>query len=87
MSHQKVKDEKFDKKVTVNDNFLHVYQGEVESWRKELKAFSSDKILVAFAWCHEEELQLANMFPEFLACNVTFGVTKEQINLFLIAGI
>ena len=38
-------------------------------------------------WCHDEELQLANMFPEFLACDVTFGVTKEQRNLFLIAGI
>ena len=27
------------------------------------------------------------MFPEFLACDVTFGVTKERRNLFLIAGV
>ena len=37
--------------------------------------------------CSDDELRLANMFPEFLSCDVTFGVTKEQRNLFLFAGI
>ena len=45
------------------------------------------KILVAFAWCHEEELCFCQIFSEFLGCDVTFGVTKERIKLFLIAGI
>ena len=44
-------------------------------------------MLVAFAWCHDEELRYFKMFPEFLSCNVTFGVTKERRNLFLIAGV
>ena len=67
--------------------FISVYQDQVEAWRKLLQIGDSQKILVAFAWCHDEELRAATMFPEFLACDTTFGVTKEQRNLFLFAGI
>ena len=42
---------------------------------------------MAFAWCHDDELQNARKFPEFWACDTTFGVTKEQLYLFFIAGI
>ena len=37
--------------------------------------------MVAFDWCHDEELRGAIMF------NTTFDVTKEQRNIFLSAGI
>ena len=70
-----------------NDEFISVYQNEVESWRKLLQVGTNNKILVAFAWCHDDELQNARKFPEFWACDTTFGVTKEQRNLFLMAGI
>ena len=42
---------------------------------------------ITFAWCHEEELCLTKMLPDFLACGVTFGVNKEQRNMFLIVGV
>ena len=70
-----------------NDEFISVYKDEVETWRKKLKVGNDNKILVAFAWCHDDELQNAIKFPEFWACDTTFGVTKEQRNLFLMAGI
>ena len=44
-------------------------------------------MLVAFAWCHDEELRFRQVFPEFLGCDVTFGVKRERRILFLIAGI
>ena len=70
-----------------NDEFISVYQHEVETWRKLLKVGTNNKILVAFAWSHDDELKNAMKFPEFWACDTTFGVTKEQRNLFLMAGI
>ena len=30
---------------------------------------------------------MTKMFPEFLDCDVTFGVNKEQRNLFLLVGV
>ena len=72
---------------TGNAAYISVYQNEVESWRKLLKVGNDDKLLVAFAWCHDDELQNAKKFPEFWASDTTFGVTKEQRNLYLVAGI
>ena len=42
---------------------------------------------MAFAWCHDDGLQNARKLPEFCACDTSFSVTKEQRNLFLVAGI
>ena len=58
--------------------FKPEYQDEVIFQHDVLKIARGDEILVAFARCHNEESQLANMFPEFLACDFTFGVTNEQ---------
>ena len=60
---------------------------ETESWRSSLKMTDSDQIMVAFAWCHDEENRKYKMFPEFLACDMTFGVNKEKRNLFICTGI
>ena len=70
-----------------NTAYISVDQTEVESWRKLLKLYNTNKLLVAFAWCYDDELQNARKFPESWACDTTFGVTREQRNLFLIAGI
>jgi len=67
--------------------YISVYQNKVASWRKLLKVNDKATLLVAFAWCHDNKLRLARMFPEFFACDTTFGVSKEQRNLFLFAGI
>ena len=45
------------------------------------------KILVALAWMHEENQRNIFMFPEVLSADVTFGVCKEQRNLFRIVGV
>ena len=42
---------------------------------------------MAFAWCSDESLCMARMFPEYIACDTIFVVTKEQSNLFVVAGI
>ena len=88
VTSQKRRDDNAATLIEGNDTeYISVYKDEVEAWRKLLQVGDTQKILVAFAWCHDEELRAANMFPEFLACDTTFGVTKEQRNLFLFAGI
>ena len=44
-------------------------------------------MLVAFVWLSNEDLCLSIMFPEYMACDTIFGVTREQSNLFVVAGI
>ena len=76
-----------DSSQILDSNVISVYEDQVSKWRLALKLKDDRTLLVAFAWCHDEELRLARMFPEFMACDTTFGVTKEQRNLFLFAGI
>ena len=71
----------------IDSTVISVYEDQVSEWRRALKIKDDQSLLVAFAWCHDEELRLARMFPEFMACDTTFGVTKEQRNLFLFAGV
>jgi len=87
VTYRKNKDDNLDNETVVNEDYISVYQSEIDLWRDALTVDKGEKILVAFAWCTDDDLRLANMFPEFLACDVTFGVTKEQRNLFLFAGI
>ena len=54
---------------------------------KLLKLGNSNKMLVVFTWCHDDELQNTRKFPEFWVCDTTIGVTQEQRNWFLVAGI
>ena len=70
-----------------NKEAISVYQDEVATWRKQLSISDATQILVSFAWCHDEQLRLTRMYPEFLACDVTFGVTKEQRNLLVFVGV
>ena len=46
-----------------NEDYIYVYNDQVEAWRKELKIGDDDKLLISFAWCHDEELRAARMFP------------------------
>ena len=44
-------------------------------------------MLLAFAWSTVEEQRMANMFPEFIAFDVTSQTNKEKRDLFLAAGL
>jgi len=76
VTYRKNKNENSANATLVDESFISVYKNSVESWRNELKLEDSKEMLVAFAWCHDEELRYFKMFPEFLSCDVTFGVTK-----------
>ena len=59
----------------------------IETWRKQLKIGDEDKILVAFAWCHDDEKRKMLMFPEFWATDMTFGLNIERRQLLTVAGV
>ena len=87
VTRQKRKVDTKSHEIALNEDFIRVYRDDVELWRMLLRVGDSQKILVAFAWCHDEELRRVRMSPEFLACDTIFGVTTEQRNLFLFAEI
>lgn len=60
---------------------------EISQWRKDLQIGDGKKILVALAWMHKEHQRKVYMYPEVLCADVTFGVCKEQRNLFRICGV
>ena len=60
-----------------NEDYIYIYNDQVKAWRKELKIEDDDELLVAFAWCHDEELRTARVFPEFWGCDTTFRFTQE----------
>jgi hypothetical protein len=69
----------------VNSDALDIE--EIKNWRKMLNVNDGKKILMAFAWTHHEEKRKAHMFPEVFSADVTFGICKEQRNLFRICGV
>jgi hypothetical protein len=52
-----------------------------------LKIEDEDQILVAFAWCHDDEKRKMLMFPEFWATDMTFGLNIECRQLLTVAGV
>ena len=59
----------------------------MSTWREQLKITDEDQLLDVFAWFNDDELRAARTFPEFMVCDIAFGVTKEQRKLFMFAGI
>ena len=66
---------------------MSIYRDEISAWCKSLKLGDNQTILVTFAWCSDEDLRMARTFPEYMAYDTTFGVTKEQRSMFVVAGI
>jgi hypothetical protein len=60
---------------------------EIESWRNDLCLGGNNEILVSFAWSHIEESRKLCMFPEFVACDLTFGVNRQRRPLFVMSGV
>ena len=80
------KKEKRDELIVEDEEleYISVYSNEISAWRRNLNIRDDRTILVIFAWCSDEVLRLAKIFPEYMACGTIFGVTKEQKNLFLL---
>ena len=66
---------------------MFVYRDEIAAWRKIFKLRDDQTILVASTWCNDEDLSMARVFPEYMDCDTTFGVTREQRNMFVLADI
>ena len=66
------------------DEYFHK---SVRNWRDALQLKSTNNVLVAFACAHDDEVKNTEMYPEFLAADVTFGVNRERRDLLLVAGI
>ena len=54
--------------------------------KKLFRSGDSQHISVAFFCSYNVELRNVRMYPDFLACKTTFGVTKEQRCLFIFTG-
>ena len=52
----------------------------IQDWRDELELNDSNNILVAFAWTYDDKLKSIEMYPEYLAADVTFGITPCSRN-------
>lgn len=59
---------------------------ECQLWRKELLLNNNEEILVSCAWCHDEEKRKADMYPEYLSVDTTFGMNKQKRSLFTAVG-
>ena len=55
---------------TLKDKWLK----DVHNVWQSLKLDGSNKILVALAWSHDEEVRKAKLFPEYVAADTTFGL-------------
>ena len=54
-----------------------MYSDEISGWCRNLKPRDDQTVLVAFIRCSDEDLRLARVFPEYMACDTKFGVIKE----------
>ena len=65
-------------KSTLTPNELDLVRS-TKNWRESLSLSKSTRdVLVVFAWAHNDELRNAEMYPEFLAGDITFGDNKER---------
>ena len=68
------------------ENNCLAHEIEIDSWRKSLGLNENREILVAFAWAHDLELRMLQMFPEFVAIDGTFGVNRQRRSLLTATG-
>ena len=83
--YQKPRSNKKEMTVVLAETILQKYIEDVKAQRNSLRLKDSNDMLVAFAWCHDDEMRKANKFPEYIACDTTFGVNKQQRALLVFA--
>jgi hypothetical protein len=69
------------------ENQISFDETSIDFWHNSPKLSSTNNVLVAFAWAHDDELRNVEMFPEILGIDVTFGVNKERRDLLIAAGV
>ena len=68
-------------------NVVAVSEKDMFNWRNELEVTGTQKILVAFAWCHNDEYRNIQMSPHFLSGDMTFGCNRLKRNIYILNGI
>ena len=86
VTHHRKRGEKNAQTTSSSDSAVGVSTAHMSDWRQELKV-TNDKILVAFAWVHDEDLRSFKLFPELLAIDTTFGLNKQRRPLLVAVGI
>jgi len=63
-----------------------VAENEMSMWRKANDLGEEHKVVVSFAWAHNEEARLFSMFPEFSCVDLTFGTNRERRPLLIFSS-
>eukprot|EP00979_Chaetoceros_neogracilis_P013080 scaffold3655_cov260-Chaetoceros_neogracile.AAC.12 len=63
-----------------------VAENEMSMWRKANDLGEEHKVVVSFAWAHNEEARLFSMFPEFSCVDLTFGTNREHRPLLIFSS-
>jgi hypothetical protein len=85
VTYHRKKNEKLGSCSSSTESEVGVKTQLMEQWRLELRV-STDKILVCFAWCHDEDIRSYKMNPHFLAVDTTFGLNRQRRPLLLAVG-
>ena len=72
---------KLKQKVNWNDSEL-LQNDELKKIHQENGLGSDGRLLLIFMWATSEEMRLARMFPEYCACDTTFGKFSQCIHCF-----
>ena len=71
-------------RANIQDDQVGVTTSSMESWRMSLKVGTDYQILVSIAWAMDEEVEELLKFSEYCACDVTFGLNRQQRNMALV---
>ena len=61
-----------------NHNIFLFYRDEIAAWRKALKLGDNHNILVAFAWCSDEDLRMAGIFQNTWPVTPHLALQKDR---------
>lgn len=84
VTFRKARKKRASESITDEDS-VGVTPSAMEIWRRDLSIDGTEQILVSIAWCLDEEKEEFNNYPEYIACDVTFGLNRNQRNVALLA--
>ena len=65
LSPTEEKDDNLDNETVLVEDYISVYQSEIELWRDALTVDWGEHILVVFVWCSDDELRLETCSQSF----------------------
>jgi hypothetical protein len=72
--------------VLEGENEIGFDETSIVFWCDSLKLSSTNNVLVAFVWVHDDELRNVEMFPEILGIDEIFGVCRYRKDKIIAAG-